>query len=97
MFHFLDRPAADNGFFGSVATDGNWLIIGASGETSRRGAAYVYSRDGSTWTLKQRLGASNAAENDGFESAIAVQGNTLVIGSYNKYVAARGRRIIRAA
>lgn len=45
------------------------------------GSVYVYSRSGTTWTLEQKLHASDGGPNDLFGTSVSVQGSTLVIGA----------------
>ena len=49
----------------------------------RAGAAYVYSRSGSTWLQQAFVKASNTGPNDSFGSAVALSsdGNTLAVGA----------------
>ncbi|USN48108.1 MAG: hypothetical protein H6626_03190 [Pseudobdellovibrionaceae bacterium] len=61
------------------------VIVGADTEdwgTSRdAGAVYVFSRSGNTWSLSQRLQASNGGEYHNFGRSLAVSGSLLVIGA----------------
>ena len=75
-------PQAAFGF--SVALSGNTLVVGAMGDNtggSSAGAAYVYVRDGDTWSLQQKLIASDAANFAQFGLAVAVTGDTIVVGA----------------
>ena len=79
-----DANAGDN-FGASVAIDGNIAIAGAYLNDPRgadSGAAYVYELSGSQWIKKQKLVASDAATNDKFGKSVAIQGDTIVVGSY---------------
>lgn len=74
--------AADDRF-GRVSIDGDTAAIGAlyadpDGHYNQ-GAAYVFTRTGGTWTQQARLTAG-AAE-DTFGRAVAVQGDTVIVGS----------------
>ncbi|WP_395737483.1 cadherin-like beta sandwich domain-containing protein [Prosthecobacter sp.] len=89
-----------NDLFGqSVAVSGNTAIIGAYGEASNAtgvggnqadnsasssGAAYVFTRSGSTWTQQAYLKASNTEADDYFGGSVAVSGDTAVIGAYGE-------------
>jgi len=79
--------AAPGDWFGySVALDGNTALIGADtaslpGKTSA-GAAYIFSRSGTTWTQQAKLTASDAAAWDHFGYAVALDNYTAVIGAY---------------
>src|SRR4051794_953743 len=70
----------------AVSSDGNTAIIGAPGKNSATGAAYVFTRSGNTWTQQQKLVDADAATNDNFGFAVAVNGDgsTAIIGAYTK-------------
>ena len=70
----------------SVAIDGDTMIVGApSSEPSgllKAGTAMIYVRDGlGKWTLQSQLIASDASTEDYFGWAVAVSGDTAVIGA----------------
>lgn len=86
-------------FFGrAIAISGDTVVIGASGDNSsstgvngavnenalKAGAAYIYIRSGNTWVQQAYLKASNTAAGDRFGSAVAISGNTVVIGAPEK-------------
>ncbi len=69
-------------FFGSaVAIADNTIVVGAFGEKNNAGAAYVFTRNGNTWSQQAFLKASNPEANDQFGSAVAIAGNTLVVSA----------------
>jgi len=79
-----DAAAGDN-FGWSVAVSGDTAVIGANGDDdggNSSGAAYVFVRNGTTWSQQAKLTANDAAANDWFGSSVAVDGNTAVIGAY---------------
>jgi hypothetical protein len=63
-----------------VALDGDTAVIGAPDEGSL-GAAYVFTRNGNVWSLQQKLtpGANETYGN--FGHAVALDGDTAVIGA----------------
>ena len=80
----------------SVAILGNTMVVGAPDEDGSgagvnppaddlltdSGAAYVYVRNGSgVWTFQAYLKASNPDTNDAFGSAVAIYGDTIVVGA----------------
>ncbi len=65
----------------SIATDGSTTIVGSSAANSLTGAAYVYTRVGSSWSLQQTLAASDGASFDLFGSAVSLSGGTIAIGA----------------
>jgi len=74
------------GEFGSgvaLSSDGNTAVIGGIGDNSDHGAAWVFTRSGSTWTQQgSKLtgsGESGAGE-FGSSVALASEGNTALIG-----------------
>lgn len=75
------NPAVLNWFGNAVAIDGNTIVVGAPGETGETGAAYVFTRSGTTWTQQARLKASNPHGGAAFGSAVAISGNTVAVGS----------------
>ena len=74
----------------SLSADGNTAIIGAPNETtspnSGQGAAYVFTRSGTTWTQQQKILASDAASFDqfGYSVAVSEDGLTFFIGAPNE-------------
>lgn len=80
-------PGTSGTFFGQVAVDGTTAVVGASRGTvsgsglSQQGTATVYKRNGSTWSVAQRLVASDATSDAGFGVAVAVSGNTIAVGA----------------
>lgn len=75
---------AGDHFGDAVAIDGDVLVAGArdarlAGQSS--GAAYVYVRRGSAWSLVQTLADEGATAEEGFGSAVAVLGDTIFVGA----------------
>ena len=93
-------------YFGhDVAIEGDTIVVGAVYEDSAAmgvngdqsdntasdaGAAYVFVRDGTTWTQQAYLKASNTDAGDQFGASVAVDGDTIVVGTYNEASAATG-------
>ena len=79
-----DTQHGQDGFGISVAVDGDTAVVGAysdGGERPVAGAAYVYTRTGGTWSLQQKLTASDAQYFDDFGYAVAVSGETILVGA----------------
>lgn len=79
-------PDDRNGHFGSsVALSGDTAIIGAITDANRTGtrpgAAYVFQREGSTWSRQAKLVANDGDSGDQFSTAVALEGNTAIIGA----------------
>jgi hypothetical protein len=78
-----DVEAGDS-FGNSVALDGDTVVVGAYSEDtggSAAGAAYVFTRTGTTWTQQQKLVASDAEADDRFGWSVALDGDTVVVGA----------------
>ena len=89
----------------SVAISGDTVVVGSlfedSGATGvngdqsdnsvmNSGAAYVFTRDGATWTQQAYLKASNPGLGDKFGEKVSVSGNTVVIGASGEDSGASG-------
>jgi hypothetical protein len=81
-------PSAVSGtqtdFGRAIAVSGETLVIGARLDDSAAtdgGAAYVYVRNAGVWTFQQKITASNAAANDNFGDAVAIDGDTIVVAA----------------
>jgi hypothetical protein len=84
--------SAANDYFGSgvsLSDDGNTAIVGAWGEDNggtRAGAAYIFTRSGTTWTELAELKASNPSAYDYFGVSVDMSGdgNTAIVGARNE-------------
>ncbi|MFI5305781.1 MAG: hypothetical protein ACHQ53_00435 [Polyangiales bacterium] len=91
----------------SLSGDGDTLAVTASSEDSaatgidgnqadesaaQSGAAYVFTRVGTTWSQQAYIKASNTSANDGFGSMVALSGNgsVLAVGAQGEDSAATG-------
>lgn len=76
---------ADEDAYGwAVALDGDTLMVGTPydiTEADNAGAVYVYTWNGTTWVFAQQLTTSDAAAEDDFGIAIALEGDTAMISS----------------
>jgi hypothetical protein len=59
---------------------------GASVNANQRGAIYIFTRQDGVWTQTQKLFASDAAEYSNFGSALALEGDNLLVASLNANV-----------
>ena len=72
-------------FFGfSVAVSGNTALVGATTAHHHTGAVYVFTRGAQGWVQQARLTAADAFPRDGFGNAVAIDGNTAVIGAVDR-------------
>ena len=92
-------------FGNSVAISGDTVVVGAPSEDSNAtgiggdgsnnlatgsGAAYVFVRNGTTWSQQAYLKASNTGGNDQFGYAVSISGETAVVGAYQEDSSATG-------
>jgi hypothetical protein len=69
----------------ALSADGNTAIIGGPNDNNSIGAAWVFTRSGSTWSQQgSKLLASDAADQPGlgFSVALSADGNTAAIGGW---------------
>lgn len=69
----------------SIAVDGDVLVVGAT-ENYPTGSyppsrAYVFHRNGTTWSHAQTLSASDGANDNNFGMSVAVSGNKVLVGA----------------
>jgi len=66
-----------------VSISGDYLVVGANEVDRRKGAVYVYLRDGSgVWQLDQTLMASDATDDSFFGTSVNISGDFMVVGAY---------------
>jgi FG-GAP repeat len=78
-----DGQANDN-FGWSVSLYGDTALVGAWADNdmgNASGSAYVFVRDGNTWTEQQKLTASDGATTDFFGFSLSVYGDTALVGA----------------
>jgi len=77
--------AAGDRFGSSVAVDLDTAAIPAPlddiNANADQGSAYVYARNGSSWTLSTKLIATNGSSADQFGSSISVSGQRIALGA----------------
>jgi FG-GAP repeat len=75
---------SDN-FGRAVAISGDTLVVGADeydvGANTNQGVAYVFVRNGSVWVEQAKLTAEDGVQYDRFGQAVAIFGDTIVVGS----------------
>jgi uncharacterized protein (TIGR03437 family) len=73
--------APDDRFGDAVAVSGDTVVVGAVGDDNARGSAYVFVRSGAGYSLQQKLVAADGVAGDEFGDAVAISGDTIVIGA----------------
>jgi hypothetical protein len=89
----------------ALALHGETLVVGSAGESSASagvngnqadeslpsaGAAYVYVRNGASWSQQAYIKASNPSPDDLFGIELALDGDTLVVGAFHENSSALG-------
>jgi len=70
------------GYSVNIDSDGNTAVIGSIG-SDNRGAAYVFTRSGTTWTQEAKLVSSDIAIGDKFGHSVCISndGNTVLVST----------------
>jgi uncharacterized repeat protein (TIGR01451 family) len=78
--------SAGDRFGAAVALSGDSALIGMPGDdigaNADQGAAYVFVRNGGVWAMQARLTANDGAAGDVFGEAVAIDGDTAVVGAW---------------
>ena len=77
------------GFSVSISDDGNTVIVGARAvdtTAGNAGAAYIFTRSGTTWSQQAKIQASDAEANDEFGTSVSISsdGDTAIVGAYKE-------------
>jgi hypothetical protein len=81
-----DAAAGDQfGSSVSMSDDGSRLVVGAQGDDSSRGAAYVYTLTNGSWVEDMKLVASDRQNNTLFGSSCSMSGDgsRIIVGAQN--------------
>jgi hypothetical protein len=77
--------SSDDWFGFALAIDGDTVVIGAAGKDGMTGAAYIFrtTDGGTTYGQVAKLTAFDAAASDRFGTSVAIDGSTVVVGSWH--------------
>jgi hypothetical protein len=83
---YLTPPggAFGDGFGSSVSVAGDTVLVGSPRQDDNglsAGAAYVYTRSGTTWSFEAMLLAADGAAGDRFGADVDLSGNTAIVGA----------------
>jgi hypothetical protein len=76
--------AAGDGLGQCVAISGDTMVVGApkdDGVGADSGSAYVFRRTAGVWSQQTKLTAADGATGDAFGAAVAISGDTIVVGA----------------
>ena len=69
------------GFGRAVAVSGNTVVVGEPRNQTTPGMVYVYGKGARGWSESAHFSARGGVPGDGFGAALAVEGNTVVVGA----------------
>src|SRR6266403_6372122 len=76
-----------NSYFGSAAAlNGSTALIGADGDNSFQGAAYLFTKSNGSWSQGQKLTASDGLPGDEFGYRAVLANDTLLVGAFTATV-----------
>jgi FG-GAP repeat protein len=87
---FADDGAAFDEAGFSVAIDGDTALVGSPFANGSQGKTYVFTRSGIAWSPQATLAADDGAPFDRFGLALAVLGDTAIVGSPSAAIGANG-------
>jgi hypothetical protein len=80
---YAKEPAGGAYFGCSVSICGNTAIIGSYNDNSK-GAAFIFEKSANGWEQKTKLMSNDLATSDQFGWSVSIDGNTAIVGAYNK-------------
>lgn len=69
------------GLGSSAAISGSTIVIGDNGESAGPGAAFVFTRSGTTWSRQAKLTAPHGVAGANFGSSAVMSGDTVLVGA----------------
>jgi len=75
----VDTPISNDNLGNSISISGDTIVSGGNGSVTEN--VYVFTRTDTVWTQQQLLVASDAGDLD-FGLAVAVQGDTILVGAW---------------
>ena len=83
----LEPAVAHDGFAAALAIEGDTIVVGDGGRTQANqhvdAGARVYVREGASWTERAVLVPAGATPSRAYASALALDGDRLVVGDHN--------------
>ena len=84
---YASDAAASDHFGSSIDISGDYLVVGARGDDSNKGAAYIYMRNGTNWTQQQKITASDGSGDvsgyvgDKLGESVSISGDYVIAGA----------------
>jgi hypothetical protein len=77
----IAAPGGANAYASSLAIDGDRFVVGAPASFGTTGRAWVYARNGATWSLEGTLAGADIVTNADFGASVAIEGDRIVVGA----------------
>ena len=76
---------AQQGIAAAISADGNTAIVGGHFDNDEQGAAWIYTRSGTTWSQQgaKLVGTGSTVGDQGWSVSISADGNTAIVGGYS--------------
>ncbi len=71
----------DDMFGTAVAIDGNYIIVGAPGESNSTGAAYFFEREGTNWIELYKVAPTDGNYECSFGTSVSISGSNAIAGA----------------
>ena len=72
-------------FGNSVSIDGNRILVGSPEKDQKKGAAFIFDRVGTEWSLTAKLVANDALFGDYFGISVSLKGDKALVGAYKDH------------
>jgi hypothetical protein len=89
--------AASDVFGNSVSISVDFAIVGAyqdDDKGSNSGSAYIFKRDGTSWSQQAKMTASDGAADDYFGYSVSISGDLAIIGATQYFTSGTGKAYI---
>jgi hypothetical protein len=73
---------ANDEFGFSVAILGDYIVVGTPLHEGTIGSAYVFKREGTSWSQQAKLEASDGAADHYFGNSVSISANDVIVGAY---------------
>lgn len=96
--YFVPASITTNERFGiwmEMSGDGTTVLVGASADNDITGSAFVFTRDGDTWTEQEYFQGENPGDEFGLTVSLSEDGNTAIVGA-QKHNGSRGAAYLYA-
>ena len=77
--------AASDQFGTGVSIDTDTIVVGAKMEADTRGAAYIFTRSGTSWSQQAKIVASDGSAGYNFGNTVSISSDSVIVGSIQDY------------